>query len=153
MPVKDFIFAVIIMAVWGVNFSIIKLGMASLDSFTLNGLRFLLCAFPLVFFVKKPELAWKYIAAYGLLFGVGVWGMVGLGIHFGASAGIASLIIQLSAFAVIVMGAVIFKEQLHKGHYAGAWFGVGWLVADCQCWRWQCDFIGHGIGYAGGFVP
>ncbi|MBL1419819.1 MAG: EamA family transporter [Alphaproteobacteria bacterium] len=119
MPVKDFIYAVVIMAVWGVNFSVIKLGMASLDSFTLNGLRFLLCAFPLVFFVKKPELEWKYIAAYGLLFGVGVWGMVGLGIHFGASAGIASLIIQLSAFAVIVMGAVIFKEQLHKGHYVG----------------------------------
>ncbi|PCI87995.1 MAG: hypothetical protein COB24_04470 [Hyphomicrobiales bacterium] len=119
MPVKDFIYAVVIMAVWGVNFSVIKLGMASLDSFTLNGLRFLLCAFPLVFFVKKPDLAWKYIAAYGLLFGVGVWGMVGLGIHFGASAGIASLIIQLSAFAVIVMGAVIFKERLNKGHYIG----------------------------------
>ena len=119
MPVKDFIFAVIIMAVWGVNFSVIKLSMATLDSFTLNALRFFLCAFPLVFFVKKPELEWKYIAAYGLLFGVGVWGMVGLGIHFGASAGITSLIIQLSAFLVVVLGAVMFKERLHKGHYIG----------------------------------
>lgn len=119
MPIKDFIYAVIIMAVWGVNFSVIKLSMATLDSFTLNALRFFLCAFPLVFFVKKPDLEWKYIAAYGLLFGVGVWGMVGLGIHYGASAGIASLIIQLSAFMVVVLGAVVFKEHLHKGHYIG----------------------------------
>lgn len=119
MPIKDFIFAVIIMAVWGVNFSVIKLGMATLDSFTLNGLRFFLCAFPLVFFVKKPDLEWKYIAAYGLLFGVGVWGMVGLGIHFGASAGIASLIIQLSAFLVVVLGAFIFREVLNLGQYIG----------------------------------
>ena len=119
MPIKDFLFAVVIMAVWGVNFSVIKLGMASLDSFTLNALRFSLCAFPLVFFVKKPDLAWKYIAAYGLLFGVGVWGMVGLGIHFGASAGIASLIIQLSAFAVVVLAAIIFRERLNLGQYIG----------------------------------
>lgn len=119
MPIKKLILAIVIMAIWGVNFSVIKLGMATLDSFTLNGLRFFLCAFPLVFFVKKPDLKMIYIAAYGLLFGVGVWGMVGLGIHFGASAGIASLIIQLSAFLVVVLGAVIFKEKLNFGQYLG----------------------------------
>lgn len=127
MPIKDVFFAVVIMAVWGVNFSVIKLGLETLDSFSLNVFRFSLCAFPLVFFVKKPDLKWRYIAAYGLLFGVGVWGMVGLGLHFGASAGIASLIIQLSAFSVIIFGAIIFKEKLSKGHYIGlglALFGL-----------------------------
>ncbi|MGL1919396.1 MAG: EamA family transporter [Hyphomicrobiales bacterium] len=128
MPIKDFIIAVIIMAVWGVNFSVIKLSMETLDSYTINALRFTLCVFPLIFFVKKPNLAWKYIAAYGLLFGVGVWGMVGLGIHFGASAGIASLIIQLSAFLVVVLGAVIFKEKLNMGHYIGLGFALVGLL-------------------------
>lgn len=122
MPIKDFAIAVVIMAVWGVNFSVIKLGMETLDSFMLNGFRFLLCAFPLVFFVKKPDLPMKYIALYGLLFGVGVWGMVGLGIHYGASAGITSLIIQLSAFSVVILGALIFAEKLNTGHYIG--FGL-----------------------------
>lgn len=119
MPFKDFILAIGIMAVWGVNFSVIKLGMETLDSFMLNALRFFLCAFPLVFFVRKPDIKWRYIAAYGLLFGVGVWGMVGLGIYYGASAGVASLIIQLSAFLVVVLGAFIFKERLNLGQYIG----------------------------------
>lgn len=152
MPIKDFIIAIAIMAIWGVNFSVIKLSMETLDSYTINALRFTLCVVPLIFFVKKPKLAWKYIASYGLLFGVGVWGMVGLGIHFGASAGIASLIIQLSAFLVIILGAIVLKERLNLGHYIGlvfaligllliasvddgsaTWLGIGFVMVAAMC--------------------
>lgn len=145
MPVKDFIFAIIIMAVWGVNFSVIKLGMETLDSFTLNALRFSLCAFPLVFFVKKPDLAWKYIAAYGLLFGVGVWGMVGLGIHFGASAGVASLIIQLSAFLVVLLGAFVFKEKLNIGQYIGLGLALIGLLLIASVADGSATLLGIGL--------
>ncbi|XKY25342.1 EamA family transporter (plasmid) [Pseudomonas luteola] len=41
-------------AIWGVNFSVIKLGLATVDPFTLAGLRFLLCAVPTVFLIPKP---------------------------------------------------------------------------------------------------
>jgi len=75
MSIKDFSLAVLITAIWGVNFSVIKIGLSSLDPFTLSGLRFLLCAFPLVFFIKKPDVPMKYVAAYGLTFGVGLWGV------------------------------------------------------------------------------
>ncbi|HIO97839.1 MAG TPA: hypothetical protein EYG71_07935 [Leucothrix sp.] len=54
MSTKDFGLALLITAILGVNFSVIKIGLSSLDPFTLSGLRFLLCAFPLVFFIKKP---------------------------------------------------------------------------------------------------
>ncbi|MCJ8324545.1 MAG: EamA family transporter [Rhizobiales bacterium] len=145
MPVKDFILAVSIMAIWGVNFSVIKLGMGTLDSFTLNGLRFLLCAFPLVFFVKKPDLAWKYIASYGLLFGVGVWGMVGLGIHFGASAGVTSLILQLSAFLVVLTGAVIFKEKLNIGQYIGLGLALIGLLLIASVADGRATLLGMGM--------
>lgn len=41
MSVRDFTLAVTIMVVWGINFSVIKLGLGTVDAFTLNAARFL----------------------------------------------------------------------------------------------------------------
>jgi O-acetylserine/cysteine efflux transporter len=112
MQPKDFFLAVLITAIWGVNFSLIKLGLVSLDPFTLAGFRFLLCALPLVFFIEKPDVPLKYVAAYGLLFGVGLWGIVSLGIYYGVSAGIASLVLQFSAFLTVFLGFLLLKEDI-----------------------------------------
>lgn len=112
MKQKDLLLAIFITAIWGINFSVIKLGLTSLDPFMLAGLRFLLCAFPLIFFIKKPDVSFKYIISYGLLFGVGLWGIVSLGIYFGISAGMASLVLQLSAFITIILAAIVLKEKI-----------------------------------------
>ncbi|NRA89471.1 MAG: EamA family transporter [Rhizobiales bacterium] len=129
MSIKDSLLAIVIMFVWGINFSVIKIGLESLDSFTLNSLRFALCALPMVFFVKRPNLSWVFIAIFGLLFGVGVWGMIGLGIHLGASAGIAALVLQLSSFFVMFLGFTILKEKINLGQIIGAIFAlIGFLL-------------------------
>ena len=112
MTVKDFSLAILITAIWGLNFSVIKIGLSSLDPFTLAGVRFLLCAFPLIFFVRKPDVSMGYVIAYGLIFGVGLWGMVSLGIYFGVSAGMASLVLQMSAFLTVIMGVVFLCEEV-----------------------------------------
>lgn len=92
------VLAVLITAIWGVNFSVIKLGLATVDPLILAGIRFSLCALPAIFFIRKPDVAWRYIIGYGLVFGIGLWGVVNLGIKAGLSAGIASLVLQFSAF-------------------------------------------------------
>ncbi|MEA3467039.1 MAG: EamA family transporter [Thermodesulfobacteriota bacterium] len=112
MTVKDFSLAIFITAIWGLNFSVIKIGLSSLDPFTLAGVRFLLCAFPLIFFVRKPDVSMGYVIAYGIIFGVGLWGMVSLGIYFGISAGMASLVLQMSAFLTVIMGVVFLREEV-----------------------------------------
>lgn len=109
----DFILAILVTLIWGINFSVIKLGLTSLDPFILSGLRFLLCALPLVFFIKKPDVQMKYIIAYGLLFGVGLWGIVSLGIYFGISAGMASLVLQMSAFFTVILASIILNEDIN----------------------------------------
>lgn len=131
MNIKDFSLAILITAIWGVNFSVIKIGLGSVDPFTLAGLRFLFCAFPLIFFIKKPDVSMKYIAAYGVTFGVGLWGMVSLGIHFGASAGMASLILQMSAFLTIIMGVLFLKDDIDLIKILGfivAVIGIGFIA-------------------------
>ena len=112
MTNKDFIIAILITFMWGVNFSFIKLGLASLDPFMLAGLRFFLCAIPLVFFIKKPDVKFSYIVSYGLFFGVGLWGILYLGMHFGISAGVASIVLQLGVFFTVILSYFILKEKI-----------------------------------------
>ena len=120
--------AVLITAIWGVNFSVIKLGLATVDPFILAGIRFSLCALPAIFFIRKPDVAWRYIVGYGLVFGIGLWGVVNLGIKAGLSAGIASLVLQFSAFFTIVLGSWVFKEALSRFQLLGMLIALGGLL-------------------------
>lgn len=120
--------AVLITAIWGVNFSVIKLGLATVDPFILAGIRFSLCALPAIFFIRKPDVAWRYIVGYGLVFGIGLWGVVNLGIKLGLSAGIASLVLQFSAFSTIVLGSWVFKEALSRFQILGMLIALGGLL-------------------------
>jgi O-acetylserine/cysteine efflux transporter len=112
--------AVAVTAVWGLNFSVIKVGLARIDPFVLAGVRFTLCALPAVLFIGKPDVAWRYVAAYGLVFGVGLWGLVNLGIAAGVSAGIASLVLQASVLFTMALGIVVLREPVTRYMYVGA---------------------------------
>lgn len=112
MSNKDFIIAIAITFMWGINFSFIKLGLGSLNPFMLAGLRFFLCAIPLVFFIKKPDVKFIYIVLYGLFLGVGLWGVLYLGMHFGISAGVASIVLQLGVFFTVILSYIILKEKI-----------------------------------------
>ncbi|MHC8376704.1 EamA family transporter [Pseudomonas sp. MDT1-16] len=119
MKAGHLLLALSITAIWGVNFSVIKLGLTTVDPFILAGIRFTLCALPAIFFIPKPDVQWRYIIGYGLVFGIGLWGVVNLGIKSGLSAGIASLVLQFSAFFTILLGSWIFKEAISRYQLAG----------------------------------
>jgi O-acetylserine/cysteine efflux transporter len=119
MKARHLLLAIAITAIWGANFSVIKLGLTSVDPFILAGIRFTLCALPAIFFIAKPDVPWRYIMGYGLVFGIGLWGVVNLGIQSGLSAGIASLVLQFSAFFTILLGSWLFKESISRFQYAG----------------------------------
>ena len=119
MKARHLLLAISITAIWGANFSVIKLGLTTVDPFILAGIRFTLCALPAIFFIPKPDVQWRYIIGYGLVFGIGLWGVVNLGIKSGLSAGIASLVLQFSAFFTILLGSWIFKETISRFQYAG----------------------------------
>jgi O-acetylserine/cysteine efflux transporter len=120
MQKKHLILAILVTLVWGVNFPITKLGLRSIDPFVLTGIRFALAAIPLVFFIKRPAIKFSYVAAYGFIFGLGMWGVINYGIQVGVSPGIASLIIQLSVFFTMGWGALLFKEKLRGAQLIGA---------------------------------
>lgn len=122
------VLAVLITAIWGVNFSVIKMGLATVDPFILAGIRFSLCALPAMLFIRKPDVPWRYIVGYGLVFGIGLWGVVNLGIKAALSAGIASLVLQFSAFFTLLLGSWVFKEALTRFQVLGMLIALAGLL-------------------------
>ncbi|AWG35781.1 EamA family transporter [Alcaligenes aquatilis] len=120
MQKKHLIPAILVTLVWGVNFPITKLGLLSMEPFLLTGIRFTLAALPLVFFIPKPNIPFRYVVIYGFIFGLGMWGIINYGIEVGVHPGVASLLIQLSAFFTMGWGALLFKERLRATQLLGA---------------------------------
>ena len=104
---------------WGGNFVVIRWGIEEIDPYVMTALRFALVAFPAIFFVPRPSIAMSLVALYGVLFGGGLWGVVNLAVAFGTPAGLASLLLQLSAFLTVISALIFFKESLSPAKILG----------------------------------
>jgi len=120
MTRTDSLIAFAVMALWGFNFSVIKLGADQINPLLLTTLRFTFAVFPLILFIPRPSVPFKYLFGYGLCFGVGVWGMMTCAIHMGLSAGMAGFTLQLSLVFSVFIAIVWFKEHLPKAKLIGA---------------------------------
>ncbi|WP_310633454.1 EamA family transporter [Paraburkholderia sp.] len=128
MQRKHLILAVFVTAIWGLNFPITKLGLAQINPLLLTAIRFTFAAFPWVFLVRKPNVANRWLAAYGLIFGVAMWALINLGISMGVPPGDASLLIQFSAFFTLGWGVMLFREKLMASQMTGIVMAAGGLI-------------------------
>ncbi|RQO56949.1 hypothetical protein DBR47_16755 [Paucibacter sp. KBW04] len=120
MKTRDLGLAIAVAALWGLNFSFIKLGVARVDPLVLAGLRFALTALPLVLFLPRPQIAWRWLVLYGLTFGVGTWGLVSLSLHAGLAPGLAAWLLQSSAFITPLLGVLWLSEVWLRAQKIGA---------------------------------
>ncbi|HDC4498799.1 TPA: O-acetylserine/cysteine exporter [Enterobacter kobei] len=131
MTRKDGLLALLVVVVWGLNFVVIKLGLHNMPPLMLAGLRFMLVAFPAIFFVARPKIPFKLLLGYGLTISFGQFAFLFCAIKFGMPAGLASLVLQAQAFFTIIIGAFVFGERLQGKQLAGitlAVFGVLVLI-------------------------
>ncbi|MFA0677894.1 hypothetical protein AB4567_26585, partial [Vibrio sp. 10N.222.51.A6] len=70
MKRNDLLLAVFVMAIWGFNFSMIKMGVTNVHPLLATAARFSLAVIPVIFFVARPNVAWRYLVSYGFVFGV-----------------------------------------------------------------------------------
>ena len=101
LPARHFLLALAVVAVWGTNFVIIKTALHTLSPLLLGVLRFALALLPAVFFIPRPAVPWRKLAAYGVLIGAGQFGMLYLAMDGHISPGLASLVIQTQVFFTI----------------------------------------------------
>lgn len=128
MGMGDFLLAILITVIWGVNFSVIKIGLGAFDPFLLAALRFIFCALPWVFIFKRPSVPFRYVFSYGLVLGALQFGFLFLGIQHGLSAGLASVVLQLQVFFTIGLGVVVLKDKVRWRQIAGMCIAFSGIV-------------------------
>ncbi|MFD7088205.1 EamA family transporter [Streptomyces sp. NPDC059896] len=103
--------AVLVAAVWGVNFVVIEVGLGHFPPLLFSALRFLAAALPAVFFMGRPKVAWKWVIGVGLVLGVAKFGLLFVGMDQGMPAGLSSLVLQIQAVFTALFAAVALGER------------------------------------------
>ena len=132
ISLRHFLLALAVVAVWGSNFVVIKLALGQMPPLLCATLRFAVVVLPMVFFLKRPAVPWRNLAGYGLLIGVGQFGLLFVAMNGHISPGLASLVIQVQVFFTIGLAMVLAGEGLQRVQ----WFalalgasGLGVIVA------------------------
>jgi O-acetylserine/cysteine efflux transporter len=112
LPLRHFFLALAVVAVWGTNFVVIKLALNHLPPMLFAALRFTLALLPAMFFLPMPKVGWKNMAVYGVLIGLGQFGLLYLAMHGHISPGIASLVVQTQVFFTIGLSMRLNGERV-----------------------------------------
>lgn len=112
LPLRHALLAVVVMAIWGTNFVVIRLGLDHLPPLTFAALRFATVFLPAVFFIPRPPVPWRYLAAYGLLIGGGQFGILFIAMNGHITPALASLVVQMQVFFTIGLAAAISGERV-----------------------------------------
>ena len=125
LPLRHLLLALAVVAVWGTNFVVIKYALAHLPPLLFAALRFTLVLLPAMLVLPRPAVRWQNLAAYGLLIGVGQFGLLYVAMNGHISPGIASLVIQVQVFFTIGLSMRVTGERLRPFQY------VALALASC----------------------
>ena len=131
LSLRHFLLALAVVAVWGTNFVVIKLALGQMPPLLFAALRFAVAVVPAVFFLPRPDVPWRNLAGYGLLIGVGQFGLLFVAMNGHISPGLASLVIQIQVFFTIGLSMVLSGERLQRIQWlalAMATAGIGVIV-------------------------
>ncbi|MEO8102622.1 MAG: EamA family transporter [Betaproteobacteria bacterium] len=132
LPLRHLLLALSVVAVWGTNFVVIKLAFTHLPPLLFGALRFAFAVLPMVFFLPRPAASWRNLAAYGLLIGVGQFGLLFIAMNGQISPGLASLVIQSQVFFTIFLSMRLSHERVRPLQWlalAMATAGIGVIAA------------------------
>lgn len=120
MPVPHIALAVLIAAIWGFNFVVIRLGLDAFPPLLFNGLRFVVASLPFLLFFRSPGVPWRWVIGVGLVLGVMKFSLLFLAMAWGMPAGLASVVMQAQALFSVVFAAVLLGERPRRMQ----WFGL-----------------------------
>lgn len=158
LPLSHLALAVAVMAVWGSNFVVIKTALVHLPPLLLAALRFLFAFFPLALFLRRPTVSIGNLAAYGLLIGVGQFGLLFIAMRHDITPGLASLVVQVQVFFTIGLSMRLTGERIHHYQIVALLLAVLGLVVIATHAHGSVTLlglalvIGAALGWAGGNI-
>ena len=140
---RDLTAALVVVLVWGVNFVVMKFALRDFSPFQLGAARFAFALLPLGLFIRPPRIHWKWVVLYGLLQGVGQFGILFMALRVGMTAALASVLLQTQVFFTALFGFVLLKERASRPLQAG--LGLAALGLAC----FGLNYTTPGAGLAG----
>ncbi len=156
LPGRHLLLALAVVAIWGSNFAIIKVALATLPPLLFAALRFLIALVPAVFFLARPRVPWRNLAAYGVLIGVGQFGLMYLAVTRFISPGLASLVVQTQVLFTIGFSLWLGGERIRPFQVLAlilAAAGLGIIVAHTDRQTTPLGLLlvlGAALGWSGG---
>jgi O-acetylserine/cysteine efflux transporter len=126
---RDSAFALFIVVSWGMNFVVMKFGLAHFTPFQMGAARYLLAAFPLILFIRPRGLPGKWVLIYGITQGIGQFGFLFTALKLGMTASIASVLMQTQVFFTALFGMLFLAERLGRSQ----WIGLGLAALGLAC--------------------
>ena len=120
--------AVLVAAIWGLNFVVIEVGLEDFPPLLLSALRYLLASLPLLVIGGRAGVPWKWILAVGGAIGVVKFSLLFVGMDVGMPAGLASLVLQAQAFFTVGFAVVLLGERPRLAQAAGLLLATGGLA-------------------------
>jgi O-acetylserine/cysteine efflux transporter len=129
---RDVALALLVVALWGVTFVVIKVALRGLSPFVLGGLRFAVTAIPAVLFVRRPRVPLRLYLGFALTTFVVQFGLLFWAFKLGMPSGLSSVVHQSQAFITVLLAAAVFGEKPGRAQIAGmilAALGLAWIGA------------------------
>jgi O-acetylserine/cysteine efflux transporter len=145
LSLRHFLLALAVVAVWGTNFVVIKLALGQMPPLLFATLRFLVVVLPMVFFLPRPAVPWRNLAAYGLLIGVGQFGLLFVAMNGHISPGLASLVIQTQVFFTIGLAMLMAGESLQRVQWLALMLGAAGLAVIVSHTDGSTTLLGLGL--------
>ena len=120
LPLRHLLLALAVVSIWGSNFVVIKLALGQMPPLLFAALRFSCALLPAALLLPRPAVGWRNLALYGLLIGVGQFGLLYIAMNGHISPGIASLVVQTQVFFTIALSIRLSGERVR----AFQWFAL-----------------------------
>ncbi len=124
MSVSHVLQALLVVLIWGVNFVVIRWGLNEVPPFLLAAARFSLVVFPAIFFIKKPNVPWRWLIAYGWFNSFGQFALLFWAMKVGMPAGLASVVHQAQVFFTLIFSVLILQQRTQITQWLGLMIAV-----------------------------
>ncbi|MES2607472.1 MAG: EamA family transporter [Pseudomonadota bacterium] len=119
MSLNHAFLAALVAILWGFNFVVLKIGLTEMPQFLFSGMRFLLVAVPLVFFIPKPKTSWLYLIGFGFMQGFLSFACMFKGMNLGITGGLTSIILQTHIVFALILSHYVLDIKQSKQQIAG----------------------------------
>jgi O-acetylserine/cysteine efflux transporter len=125
---RDYLSALAVVVIWGLNFIFMKFALRDFTPFQMGAARYVFAVFPLIVFIKRPNLDVKWLLYYGLFQGVGQFGFLFVGLKLGMTAALASVLMQTQVFFTALISFFLLGEKPSRSLQIGLLLAATGLV-------------------------